>query len=67
MLGADGLIMVEGWLDKGYVLYLRKNHTDRIETDGWYWEEQRLNTPPHFLNKTKFLQLITWVSDYEFV
>jgi len=67
VLGADGLIMVEGWLDKGYVLYLRKNQTDRIETDGWYWEEQRLNTPPHFLNKTKFLQLITWVSDYEFV
>ena len=67
VLGADGLIMVEGWLDKGYVLYRRKNETDRIETDGWYWEEQRLNTPPHFLNQTKFLQLITWVSDYEFV
>jgi len=67
VLGAEGLIMVEGWLDKGYVLYLRKNETDGIETDGWYWEEQRLNTPPHFLNKTNFFQLITWVSDYEFV
>ena len=48
--------MVEGWLDKGYVLYLRK--TNNIEIDGWYWEEQRLNTPPHDLNKTKFIQLI---------
>ncbi|MCK5523332.1 MAG: hypothetical protein KAI83_09385 [Thiomargarita sp.] len=67
VLGAEGLIIVEGWLDKGYVLYLRKNETDSIETDGWYWEEQRLNTPPHFLTKTKLLQLITWVSDYEFV
>lgn len=67
VLGAEGLIMVEGWLDKGYVLYLPKNDTDSIETEGWYWEEQRLNTPPHFLNKTNFLQLITWVSDYEFV
>ncbi len=67
VLGAEGLIMVEGWLDKGYVLYLRKNETDSIETDGWYWEEQRLNTPPHLLTKTKLLQLITWVSDYEFV
>lgn len=67
VLGAEGLIMVEGWLDKGYVLYLRKNQTDSIKTEGWYWEEQRLNTPPHYLNKTNFLQLITWVSDYEFV
>jgi hypothetical protein len=64
VLGAEGLILVKGWLDKGYILYLGKN--DSIETEGWYWEEQRLNTPPHFLNKTTFLQLITWVSDYEF-
>jgi len=64
VLGAEGLILVKGWLDKGYILYLGKS--DSIETEGWYWEEQRLNTPPHFLNKTTFLQLITWVSDYEF-
>jgi hypothetical protein len=67
VLGGEGLILVEGWLDKAYLLYLQKNETDSIETDGWYWEEQRLNTPPHLLNKMKFLQLITWVSDYEFV
>ena len=69
VLGAEGLIMVEGWLDKGFVLYLRKGSTDNedIETDGWFWEEQRLNVSPHLLNKTWFLKLITWVSDYEFV
>jgi hypothetical protein len=44
-----------------------KTRLNSIETDGWYWEEQRLNTPPHLLTKTKLLQLITWVSDYEFV
>jgi len=70
VLGAEGLIMVEGWLDKGYVLYLLKNGSynlsEGIEADGWYWEEQRLNTTSHLLNKTWLLQLITYVSDYEF-
>jgi hypothetical protein len=70
VVGADGLILVKGWLDCGYILYLRNNghyygHFP-IADDGWYWEEQRLNTPPHLIDKRWLLELITWVSDYEF-
>jgi hypothetical protein len=39
----------------------------KIPTDGWYWFKDRLDVDAHFLNeKTPLLQLITWVSDYEF-
>jgi len=38
----------------------------KIDVDGWYWFEERVDVKPHFLNqKTQLLQLITWVSDYE--
>jgi len=38
-----------------------------IERDGWYWIEQRLAATTHFISdKNSLLQLITWVSDYEF-
>jgi hypothetical protein len=37
------------------------------DVDGWYWFEERLDVKLHFLNnKPQLLQLITWVSDYEF-
>lgn len=69
VLLAEGAIDVKGWLDKEYVLYMLKNDPQtyyKIEEDGWYWQEQRLDVEPHFLNnKTTLLQLITWVSDYE--
>jgi hypothetical protein len=72
VVGAEGLILVKGWLRRGYVLYVRKNgyyygHSEDIPVDGWYWEEQRLNTPPHLIDKRWLLELITWVSDYEFL
>jgi predicted nucleic acid-binding protein len=69
VLLAEGTIDVEGWLDRGYIVYMLANSPQTFyhtPVDGWYWQEQRLNTDPHFLNKTWLLQLITWVSDYEF-
>lgn len=70
VLLAEGTIDVEGWLDRGYVVYMLASNPqtfyNNIELDGWYWQEQRLNTEPHFLNKTWLLQLVTWVSDHEF-
>lgn len=69
VLLAEGTIEVKGWLDRGYVVYMLASNPQtfyNIKVDGWYWQEQRLNTEPHFLNKTWLLQLITWVSDHEF-
>ena len=70
VLLAEGAIDVEGWLDREYVLYMLKSDPQtffKIEADGWYWQEQRLEKDPHFINnKTTLLQLITYVSDYEF-
>jgi hypothetical protein len=69
VLLAEGTIDVEGWLDRGYVVYMLASNPQtfyNIKVDGWYWQEQRLNTEPHFLNKTWLLQIVTWVSDHEF-
>jgi len=68
---AEGLIMVEGWLDSAYVLYLQtgglySGKSKEIRTDGWYWKEQRLDIPPRLLDKSCLLELITQVSDHEF-
>ncbi len=67
---AEGSIDVKGWLDREYVVYMLESHPQtyyKIDADGWYWQEQRVDVDPHFLdNKTTLLQLITWVSDYEF-
>ncbi|MDM8557939.1 hypothetical protein [Candidatus Parabeggiatoa sp. HSG14] len=69
VLLAEGAIDVKGWLDKEYVLYMLESDPQtyyKIEQDGWYWQEQRLDVEPHFLNnKATLLQLLTWVSDYE--
>jgi hypothetical protein len=70
-IGAEGLIMVEGWLNSAYLLYLRRDtyyssKSSEVEVDGWYWREQRLDTSPHWLDNNWLLELITWVSDYEF-
>ncbi len=68
---AEGAIEVKGWLDQEYLVYMK--HSDPqtfytgIERDGWYWIEQRLAATTHFISdKNSLLQLITWVSDYEF-
>lgn len=70
VLLAEGAIDVDGQIDRGFILYMLKSHPQtyfKIDLDGWYWFEERLNVKPHFLNeKTQLLQLITWVSDYEF-
>jgi hypothetical protein len=70
ILLAEGAIDVEGRIDLEYVLYMSKSDPQtffKVEADGWYWQEQRDEVDPHFLNnKTTFLELITWVSDYEF-
>ncbi len=68
---AEGSIMVEGWLDSAYVLYLQtgglySGKSKEIKTDGWYWKEQRLDIPPRLLDKSCLLELITQVSDHEF-
>ena len=76
---AEGLIEVVGF-DNDYVEYLlaggptvteptgkKRFIYQGIDVDGWYWNH-RLKTNPTLLNdKTSFLELITWVSDHEFV
>ncbi len=37
-----------------------------IDADGWYWIENSRRNRAHLLNKSLFLELITFVSDYEF-
>ncbi|GEM_PF-309948 len=69
--GSGGLIMVNGWIDRAYLLYWPKNGHDynaagEIKVDGWYWEERYRGTPPHLFDKEWLLKVITWVSDYEF-
>jgi hypothetical protein len=70
VVGAEGLIMVRGWLNGEYVLYLQKEGyysiSQGIQEDGWYWDPQYMDKPPHPLNPTWLLKLITQVSDYEF-
>jgi hypothetical protein len=75
---AEGLIEVTGWLDHDYVMYLltggptfidpagmTHSFYPGIEEEGWYWIN-RLHSVPLLLKKPSLLQLITWVSDYEF-
>jgi hypothetical protein len=71
VIGAEGLIMANGWLDSAYLLYLQTGglytgKSKEIKTDGWYWQEQSINTPLHLLDKEWLLKVITWVSDHEF-
>jgi hypothetical protein len=70
VLLAEGSIDVDGGVDRGFILYRLKSDPQtyfKIDVDGWYWFEERVDVKPHFLNdKTQLLQLITWVSDYEF-
>jgi hypothetical protein len=68
---AEGAIEVKGWLDQEYLVYMKQSDPQTfyqgIEMDGWYWIEQRLAATTHFISdKNSLLQLITWVSDYEF-
>jgi len=37
-----------------------------IDIDGWYWIEDSRRNRAHLLDKSLFLELITFVSDYEF-
>jgi hypothetical protein len=37
-----------------------------IDVDGWYWIEDSRRNRAHRLDKSIFLELITFVSDYEF-
>jgi len=66
---AEGSIDVDGGVDRGYVLYMLESDPQtflKIDVDGWYWVEARINVEAHFLNeKTSLLQVMTWVSDYE--
>lgn len=70
VLLAKGAIDVNGGVDKGFILYMLKSDPQTyftVNVDGWYWFEDRLDVDAHVLNgKTPLLQLITWVSDYEF-
>ncbi|KHD07324.1 hypothetical protein PN36_18065 [Candidatus Thiomargarita nelsonii] len=70
VLLAEGAMDIQGRVGLEYVLYMLENDPQtyfKIETDGWYWQEQREDVEPHFLNnKATLLELITWVSDYEF-
>lgn len=69
-IGAEGIILVKGWLNQEYVLYLQTagyySISQGIQMDGWYWEPQYMDQPLHPLNPTWLLKLITQVSDYEF-
>ena len=70
VLLAEGAMDVKGGIGLEYVLYMLESDPQtffKIDADGWYWQEQRDNVDPHFINnKATLLQLITWVSDYEF-
>lgn len=69
---AEGLVEVENWWENEHLIYLPAGGPqirddcgtqqliyEGIEQEGWYWD--RLNTCPHFLNKTVFLELLSWV------
>jgi len=70
VLLAEGAIDVKG-LFREYVVYMVVGYPQQgyfnLKTDGWYWMQERLDVDPHLLNNPNtLLQLITWVSDYEF-
>lgn len=69
VLLAEGAIDVEGCVDRGYLLYMLKNNPQtffKIEADDWYWVEARINVQPQLIKPDQILQIITYVSDYEF-
>ena len=70
---AEGLVEVENWWENEHLIYLPAGGPhikdecgvqqvvyDGVEQAGWYWD--RLNTCPHLLNKTVFLELLNWIS-----
>lgn len=74
---AEGLIELESWLGKEYLVYMRTGGPtlttptgverpiyQGIDTEGWYWIEDSRRIKAHLLNKTLLLELITMVSDY---
>jgi hypothetical protein len=69
ILLAEGAIDVEGCVDRGYLLYMLKNNPQtffKVEADDWYWIEARINVQPQLIKRDQILQIITYVSDYEF-
>ncbi len=69
VLLAEGAIDVEGCVDRGYLLYMLKNNPQtffKVEADDWYWVEARINVQPQLIKPDQILQIITYVSDYEF-
>jgi len=46
---------------------IRQPTYEDIDDDGWYWIEETLLDKAHFMNKNALLEIITQVSDYEFV
>jgi hypothetical protein len=70
VLLAEGAIDVKGRFFE-YLVYMVVGYPQQgyfnLKRDGWYWMQERLDVDPHFLDGQKILlQLITWVSDYEF-
>jgi len=46
---------------------IRQQTYKDIDDDGWYWIEETLRDKAHFMNKNALIEIITQVSDYEFV
>lgn len=77
----EGLIEVNGWVDRTHLGYMtkedrflitdtasgQKRHTyNGVTQAGWYWVADPRTKEAHLADKTVLLKLITLVSDYEF-
>ncbi|OQW92264.1 MAG: hypothetical protein BWK78_02210 [Thiotrichaceae bacterium IS1] len=79
VLMGEGLIKMKGMFGEEWIMYLLKESVkirDRfgrerpmfkgIRTDGWYWIEDTHRNRAHLMNREIFLELVTFVSEYEF-
>ncbi len=76
---AEGLIELESWLGKEYIVYMptggptitEPSGIERpiyhgIDAEGWYWIEDSRRTKAYKMNKALLLELITMVTDHAF-
>ncbi len=79
VLMGEGLIKMKGMFGEEWIIYMRTedmvmiNRFGRerplykwVTVDGWYWIEDTHRNRAHLMNHEIFLELVTWVSEYEF-
>jgi len=75
----EGVIEIVNWLGEEHIFYMPEEGQtiviagnkipilNGINKDGWYWIEDPHTGEAHFVDKSLLLNLVTLVSDYEFV